>query len=80
MVMIYDGDARGEHWECQPSGVELVACTSGLFTVVRETEAVDLGRGEATDYPAGAGLVADHDGRARLVTPTAGVGTEHRAR
>jgi mannose-6-phosphate isomerase-like protein (cupin superfamily) len=80
MVMIFDGDGRGDHWECHPSGDEVVACISGKVTVVRETDEVVLGPGEATVNPAGAWHVVDMDGPARVLTITAGVGTEHRAR
>lgn len=85
LVMIYEGDGPGDHWERHPAGDELVVCLDGSLTVVREaedgTERVVLGPGEATINATGVWHAVDHlDGPCRFFTITAGLGTEHRAR
>jgi mannose-6-phosphate isomerase-like protein (cupin superfamily) len=84
MVMIFDGEGRGDHWERHPAGDEVVVCLSGRATVVRDSEGtadvVPLAPGEATVNPAGAWHAVDMDGRTRIMTITPGVGTEHRPR
>jgi mannose-6-phosphate isomerase-like protein (cupin superfamily) len=82
MVMIFDGDGPGDHAERHPAGDEVVICLSGRVTVVRDPDGtadeIELGPGEATVNPAGVWHVVDMDGRARILTITAGAGTEHR--
>ncbi|UGQ12159.1 cupin domain-containing protein [Yinghuangia sp. ASG 101] len=84
MVMIFDGDGPGDHWESHPAGDELVVCLSGSATVVRdadgEPDSVRLGPGEATVNPAGVWHAVDMAGPTSILTVTAGVGTEHRPR
>lgn len=84
MVMVFEADGQGDHWERHPAGDELVVCLDGSLTVTRRVgdgpEAVALGPGEATINPAGVWHVVDLDGPGRFLTITAGVGTEHRAR
>ena len=84
MVVIFDGEGPGDHWERHPAGDEVVACLSGQLTVARDTdgptEQVVLGPGEATVDPAGAWHVVDMAGPTRILTITPGVGTEHRRR
>jgi quercetin dioxygenase-like cupin family protein len=84
MVMVFDGEGPGDHWERHPAGDEVVVCLSGWVTVVRDSHAtadeVVLAPGEATVNPAGVWHAVDMDGRARILTITPGVGTEHRRR
>lgn len=81
LVMIFDSNGRGDHWESHPAGDEVVICLTGRLTLVREGEDdVVLGPGEATVNPAGAWHTVDTDSPARFLTITAGAGTEHRAR
>ena len=84
MVMIFDGDGPGDHWERHPAGDEVVVCLSGRVKVVRDSEdtidEVLLEPGEATVNPAGVWHAVDMDGQARILTITAGVGTEQRRR
>jgi mannose-6-phosphate isomerase-like protein (cupin superfamily) len=84
MVMVFDGEGPGDHWERHPAGDEVVVCLSGSVDVVRDedgtTRAVHLGPGEATVNPAGVWHAVDMDGQARILAITAGAGTEHRRR
>ncbi|NEB40243.1 cupin domain-containing protein [Streptomyces sp. SID14515] len=84
MVAIIDGDGPGDHWECHPSGDELVVCLSGSVTVTRDvegaTDRVELRPGEATVNPAGAWHAVDMAGPSSILTITAGLGTDHRPR
>ncbi|MFF5336165.1 cupin domain-containing protein [Streptomyces sp. NPDC013181] len=84
MVMIFDGDGPGDHWECHPAGDELVVCLSGSVTVTRDVDGapdrVVLGPGEATVNPAGTWHAVDMAGPASILTITAGLGTDHRPR
>ncbi|WP_026313956.1 cupin domain-containing protein [Actinomadura flavalba] len=84
MVMIFDGDGPGEHWESHPAGDELVVCLSGSATVTRDRDGVPervlLGPGEATVNPAGVWHAVDLNGPTSLLTITAGLGTDHRPR
>ncbi|MFE4634530.1 cupin domain-containing protein [Streptomyces sp. NPDC056773] len=84
MVMIFDGDGPGDHWESHPSGDELVVCLSGSVTVTRDvggvTDRVLLGPGEATVNPAGVWHVVDMEGPASILAITASLGTDHRPR
>ncbi|MGX1952687.1 cupin domain-containing protein [Streptomyces anulatus] len=84
MVMIFDGDGRGDHWESHPAGDELVVCLSGSVTVTRDVDGVPervlLGPGEATINPAGVWHVVDMEGPTSILAITAGLGTEHRPR
>ncbi|MEV7508485.1 cupin domain-containing protein [Streptomyces sp. NPDC091201] len=84
MVMIFDGDGPGDHWESHPAGDELVVCLSGSVTVTRDVDGVSdrvvLGPGEATVNPAGVWHVVDMVGPASLLAITATLGTDHRPR
>ncbi|MFF5506207.1 cupin domain-containing protein [Streptomyces roseolus] len=84
MVMIFDGDGPGDHWESHPAGDELVVCLSGSVTVTRHgdgaPERVLLGPGEATINPAGVWHVVDMEGSSSILAITAGLGTDHRPR
>jgi len=87
MVMIFDGEGAGDHWERHPAGDEVVVCLRGSVKVVRPVDGVEgasdevvLGPGEATVNAAGEWHAVDMDGPARILTITAGVGTEHRRR
>ncbi|MFF9143675.1 cupin domain-containing protein [Streptomyces sp. NPDC014861] len=84
MVMIFDGEGPGDHWESHPAGDELVVCLSGSVTVVRAVdgrlEHVPLGPGEATVNPAGAWHAVDMEGPASILSVTATLGTDHRPR
>ncbi|MFD8120962.1 cupin domain-containing protein [Streptomyces albidoflavus] len=84
MVMIFDGEGPGDHWECHPAGDELVVCLSGSVTVTREVggvpDRVVLGPGEATVNPAGVWHAVDLEGPASLLSVTAALGTQHRPR
>ncbi|MFF7813599.1 cupin domain-containing protein [Streptomyces roseolus] len=84
MVMIFDGDGPGDHWESHPAGDELVVCLSGSVTVTRHgdgaLERVLLGPGEATINPAGVWHVVDMEGPSSILAITAGLGTDHRPR
>lgn len=84
MVMIFDGNGLGDHWEVHPAGDELVVCLSGSVTVTRDTdgepERVLLGPGEATINPAGVWHTVDMAGPTSILTITAGLGTDHRPR
>jgi quercetin dioxygenase-like cupin family protein len=84
MVMIFDGDGPWTSWECHPEGDELVVCLDGRITMIREIDGepdpVELGAGEAMINPAGVWHTADIAGRARILTVTPGLGTEHRPR
>ncbi|GCD93740.1 cupin domain-containing protein [Embleya hyalina] len=84
MVMIFDGDGPGDHWERHPAGDELVVCLSGSVTVIRDMDGVRdhvrLRPGEATVNPAGAWHVVDMAGPTSILTITAGLGTDHHPR
>ncbi|MCL7427057.1 cupin domain-containing protein [Streptomyces sp. YS415] len=84
MVMIFDGDGLGDHWESHPAGDELVVCLSGSVTVTRDVDGVpdrvQLGPGEATINPAGVWHVVDTEGPTSLLSITATLGTDHRPR
>ncbi|MFJ7067911.1 cupin domain-containing protein [Streptomyces sp. NPDC101115] len=84
MVMIFDGDGPGDHWENHPAGDELVVCLSGSVTVTRDLDGVPdrtlLGPGEATVNPAGVWHAVDMTGPTSILTITAGLGTDHRPR
>ncbi|MGA5171366.1 MULTISPECIES: cupin domain-containing protein [Streptomyces] len=84
MVMIFDGDGLGDHWESHPAGDELVVCLSGSVTVTRdvdgELDRVLLGPGEATINPAGVWHVVDMEGPTSILAITATLGTDHRPR
>ncbi|MGW9672207.1 cupin domain-containing protein [Streptomyces koyangensis] len=84
LVMIFDGDGPGDHWESHPAGDELVVCLSGSVTVTREVDGapdrVVLGPGEATVNPAGVWHAVDLEGPASLLSVTATLGTGHRPR
>ncbi|MDX6760209.1 cupin domain-containing protein [Streptomyces sp. F8] len=84
MVMIFDGDGLGDHWESHPAGDELVVCLSGSVTVTRDvdgvTDRVLLGPGEATINPAGVWHVVDTEGPTSILAITATHGTDHRPR
>ncbi|MEU9796670.1 cupin domain-containing protein [Streptomyces sparsogenes] len=84
MVMIFDGDGPGDHWESHPAGDELVVCLSGSVTVTRDLDGVPdrilLGPGEAAINPAGVWHAVDMTGPTSILTITAGLGTDHRPR
>ncbi|WP_416529618.1 cupin domain-containing protein [Streptomyces coelicoflavus] len=84
MVMIFDGDGLGEHWESHPAGDELVVCLTGSVTVTRDVDGMPdrvlLGPGEATVNPAGVWHVVDMEGPSSILTITATLGTDHRPR
>ncbi|MFF0277025.1 cupin domain-containing protein [Streptomyces sp. NPDC004330] len=84
MVMIFDGDGPGDHWERHPAGDELIVCLNGSVTVSRDldgvTDHVLLGPGEATVNPAGAWHAVDMTGPSTILSITAGLGTDHRPR
>ncbi|MFF7296366.1 cupin domain-containing protein [Streptomyces sp. NPDC008265] len=84
MVMIFDGDGPGDHWESHPAGDELVVCLSGSVTVTRDVDGVPdrvvLRPGEATVNPAGVWHVVDMEGPTSLLAITATLGTAHRPR
>jgi quercetin dioxygenase-like cupin family protein len=84
LLLVIDEEGPGDHWERHPAGDEVIVCIAGTVTVVREargtTEEVVLGAGEATVNPAGIWHAVDVDGSARILTITAGLGTEHRPR
>ncbi|MER5833370.1 cupin domain-containing protein [Streptomyces sp. NPDC002130] len=84
MVMIFDGDGLGDHWENHPAGDELVVCLSGSVTVTRDVDGVPdrvlLGPGEATINPAGVWHVVDMEGPTSILAITATLGTDHRPR
>lgn len=84
MVMIFDGEGPGDHWESHPAGDELVVCLTGSVTVTREVDGVSdrvvLGPGEATVNPAGVWHAVDMEGLAVFLSVTATLGTDHRPR
>jgi len=90
LVTIFDGDGPGEHAERHPAGDEVVICLSGRVRVVRHPDdpgnpgasgdEVVLEPGEATVNPAGVWHTVDTDGPSRMLTITAGLGSEHRPR
>ncbi|MFD3514708.1 cupin domain-containing protein [Streptomyces sp. NPDC058657] len=84
MVMIFDGDGLGDHWESHHAGDELVVCLSGSVTVTRDVngvlDRVLLGPGEATINPAGVWHVVDTEGPTSILAITAALGTDHRPR
>ncbi|NED11850.1 cupin domain-containing protein [Streptomyces sp. SID9124] len=84
MVMIFEGDGPGDHWERHPAGDELVVCLSGSVTVTREVDGVPvrvlLGSGEGTINPAGVWHAVDMEGPASILSITAGLGTDQRPR
>ncbi|OKJ67284.1 cupin domain-containing protein [Streptomyces sp. CB02460] len=84
MVMIFEGDGRGEHWESHPAGDELVVCLGGSVTITRDVDGVRdrirLGPGEATVNPAGVWHTVDMEGAASVLAITATLGTDHRPR
>ncbi|WP_274035333.1 cupin domain-containing protein [Streptomyces sp. MMBL 11-1] len=84
MVMIFDGEGPGDHWESHPAGDELVVCLTGAVTVTRDVDGVRervlLGPGEATVNPAGVWHVVDMEGSTSILAVTATLGTDHRPR
>ncbi|MFF3285592.1 cupin domain-containing protein [Streptomyces sp. NPDC003023] len=84
MVMIFDGEGLGDHWESHPAGDELVVCLSGAVTVTRDVGGVPdrvlLGPGEATVNPAGVWHVVDMEGPTSILAISATLGTDHRPR
>ena len=84
MVMIFDGDGPGDHWESHSAGDELVVCLSGSVTVIRDVDGVPdrvlLGPGEATVNPAGVWHAVDMEGPTSILSITASLGTDHRPR
>ncbi|MFF9070198.1 cupin domain-containing protein [Streptomyces sp. NPDC014891] len=84
MVMIFDGDGPGDHWERHPAGDELIVCLNGSVTVSRDLDGVAdrvlLGPGEATVNPAGVWHAVDMTGPSTILSITAGLGTDHRTR
>ncbi|MEU1076093.1 MULTISPECIES: cupin domain-containing protein [unclassified Streptomyces] len=84
LVMIFDGDGLGDHWESHPAGDELVVCLSGSVTVTRDVDGVLdrvlLGPGEATINPAGVWHAVDMEGPTSILAITATLGTDHRPR
>lgn len=84
MVMIFDGEGLGDHWESHPAGDELVVCLSGSVTVTRDVGGVPdrvlLGPGEATVNPAGVWHVVDMEGPTSILAISATLGTDHRPR
>lgn len=84
IVMIFDGEGPGDHWESHPAGDELIVCLTGSVTVTREVDGVServvLGPGEATVNPAGVWHAVDTEGPASLLSVTATLGTDHRPR
>ncbi|MFJ7631278.1 cupin domain-containing protein [Streptomyces sp. NPDC097595] len=84
MVMIFDGEGPGEHWESHPAGDELVVCLSGSVTITRDVDGVRdqvrLGPGEATVNPAGVWHAVDMEGPSSVLAITATLGTDHRPR
>jgi quercetin dioxygenase-like cupin family protein len=84
MVMIFDGDGPGDHWESHPAGDELVVCLSGSVTVTRDVDGIPdrilLGPGEATVNPAGVWHAVDMEGPTSILAITATLGTDHRPR
>ncbi|MFH8491152.1 cupin domain-containing protein [Streptomyces longisporoflavus] len=84
MVMIFDGDGRGDHWESYPAGDELVVCLSGSVTITRDVDGVPdrvlLGPGEAAVNPAGVWHVVDTQDPTSILSITATLGTDHRPR
>ncbi|GAA1550724.1 cupin domain-containing protein [Streptomyces globosus] len=84
IVMIFDGDGPGDHWESHPAGDELVVCLSGSVTVTRVvdgvTERVLLVPGQATVNPAGVWHAVDMEGPTSILSITATLGTDHRPR
>lgn len=84
MVMIFDGEGLGDHWESHPAGDELVVCLSGSVRVTRDRDGVPdrvlLGPGEATINPAGVWHVVDMEGPTSILSVTATLGTDHRPR
>lgn len=84
LVVLIDEEGPGDHWERHPGGDEVIVCLDGHVTVVRETDdgvsEIRLGPGKGTVNPAGVWHAVDADGRARLLTITPGLGSEHRPR
>lgn len=84
MVVVFDGEGPGDHWESHPAGDEVVVCLSGSVTLVRVIDGrptgVVLAPGEAAINRAGVWHAVDMDGQARILTITPGIGTEHRPR
>ncbi|MET9594519.1 cupin domain-containing protein [Streptomyces sp. NPDC006516] len=84
MVMIFDGDGPGDHWESHPAGDELVVCLTGSVTVTRDVDGLPdrvlLGPGEAIINPAGVWHVVDMAGPTSILSITATLGTDHRPR
>ncbi|MDA0563320.1 cupin domain-containing protein [Streptomonospora sp. S1-112] len=84
MVMVFDGEGPGDHWESHTAGDELVICLSGSVTVTRDVdgapEHVRLGPGEATVNPAGVWHAVDMEGPTSILAITPTLGTEHRPR
>lgn len=84
MVMIFDSEGPWTSWERHPAGDELVVCLAGRVTMIREIDGepdpVVIGPGEAMVNGPGVWHTADIDGKARILTITPGLGTEHRPR
>ncbi|MFF5977021.1 cupin domain-containing protein [Streptomyces sp. NPDC012769] len=84
MVMLFDGDGLGDHWESHPAGDELVVGLSGPVTVTRDVDGVPdrvlLGPGGATISPARVWHVVDMEGPTSILAITATPSTNHRPR
>ncbi|KAK1178983.1 cupin domain-containing protein [Streptomyces sp. NBS 14/10] len=84
MVMIFDGDGPGDHWESHPAGDELVVCLSGSVTVTRDLDGVPdrilLGPGEAICFLRSAARPRQLFGTARWPRAAGGLGRPGRRR
>ena len=72
-------------WEMHPTGSEVVLCTDGEITLLREhadgsADTLTIGVGEYAVNPPGTWHTADVEGTVTVLFITAGAGTEHSER
>ncbi len=84
LVSMHSFSGPWESWEVHPLGEELVVCTDGFITLLRETDggvrSITLGPGEAVVNPPAVWHTADVAGPATALFITAGMNTETRPR
>lgn len=85
LVSLFTFTAPWDSWEMHPKGDEIVLCSAGSITLIREhadggKDSVTLNAGDYAINPPGCWHTADIDGEATVLFITAGEGTQHRPR
>jgi quercetin dioxygenase-like cupin family protein len=85
LVSLHHFTESWDSWEMHPEGEEVVICTAGEMTLIRElpnghSDRVTIGAGDYAINPRGVWHTADLEGEATALFITAGWGTEARPR